>query len=137
MLLRADSCEGPDAVQSSPTVCEWKCITVSERNMSGEWQHRPPGPAHSCQRCFALRLQYSRYAAIRACGAAGRITAPFQTTFLASLILPLPNSDLSVSEYTIVKTPTLLSDDAELKNAKGQHTKGHTEGLFPFKTRRV
>lgn len=61
----------------------------------------------------------------------------FQTTFLASLILPLPNSDLSVSEYTTVKTPTLLSVDAELKNAKGQHTTGHTEGLFPFKTRRV
>lgn len=83
-----------------------------------------------------LGLLSSRYAAILACGAAGRNAASFQTTSLASLILLLPNSDLSVSEYTIVKTLTLSSVDAELKNAKGQHAKGHTEGLFPFKRRR-
>lgn len=35
-----------------------------------------------------------------------------------------------------VKTLTLLSVDAELKNAKGQHAKGQREGLFLFKTRR-
>lgn len=101
--------------------------------MPGEWQHCP---VHSRRLSFALRLQYSRYAAIQACSAAGRITASFQTTSLASLILPLPNSDLSVSEYTIVRNLILLTVDAEEKNAKGQHAEGHMEGLFPCKTGR-
>lgn len=70
---------------------------------------------------------------IPACGAAGRIAASFQTTSLASLIPLYPNfefADLSVSEYTIVQTLTLLSVDAGLKNAKGQHAEGHMEGFF-------
>lgn len=133
MLLPTDRCERPDVLLSSPTVPEQKCTIVNKRSMPGEWQHCP---VHSHRLSFALRLQYSRHAAIQACGAAGRITASFQTTSLASLILPLPNSDLSVFEYTIVRNLILLSVNAEEKNAKGQHAEGHMEGLFPCKTGR-
>lgn len=125
MLLRTDSCEGPDAVLSSPTVRESKCIIVSERNMLGEWQHRPPRPVHSCRLCFVLRLQYSRYAAIHACGAAGRIAASFQTS-LASLILPLPNSDLYICIHDCQNPDSIICWcwAEECKRSTRQRTKG-------------